>query len=278
VVVHRFPAALQAVEFAVTTSETARSSPLVYSTGRIEIDTSDGSKMHADVMVTYRLADAYKVMKELGPGSLYETNAVVPMAQAVLKENLGKLSAEDFYNQGLRHKATQAAQAAMAPRLMERGIAVENVLIRQYYYASDYQKQIEHRKVQDQLVFTQTSRAEAAREDARKRKISAEGEAAVEVEKRRGDAEVTKIRAEADLYARKKRAEGDLLVTLTMAKGAELENAAYEGLGSQNMVAERMAEVLQGLDLVVLSDSKTGGFNPLDLDGLLKMFGAAGAP
>ncbi|MBI5496262.1 MAG: SPFH domain-containing protein [Deltaproteobacteria bacterium] len=277
VTIHLFPTTLQAVEFTSTASETAKGNEHVYPAGRIEIDTSDGSKMHADVAVLYRIGDAYKVMHEFGPGRTFEVNAMVPRAQAALKEKLGKLLAEDFYNEELREKATQAAMESMRPPLKESGLIVEYVLIRQYYYNQDYQKQIEQRKVQDQLVFTQQSRAEAAKEDARRRKIAAEGEASVAVEKQRGESDIQKIRAEADMQARKKRAEGDLLVTLATARGSELENAAIEGAGSDNLVAERMAEVLGGLDTIVLSDTgKAGSFNPLDLESLMKMFGRGG--
>ncbi|MEW5851080.1 MAG: SPFH domain-containing protein [Myxococcota bacterium] len=273
VYVHRFPITVQAVEF-TGVQDTART-PNTYTAARVEVDTQDGSKMHADVTVLYRVTDAYKVFREFGPGRGYENNAVVPRAQAALKENLGKLLAEDFYNEELRLKQTHAALLDMRPKLEQSGIHVEHVLIRQYYYNKDYQRQIESRKVQDQLVFTQQSRAESAKQDALRRKIVAEGEAAVGVEKRRGEAEITRIQAEASLYARKKRAEGDLLVALAQARGTELENAAYEGVGSENIVAENMAEVLKGMDVIVLSDTgKNGGFNPLDVDALLKMFGA----
>lgn len=276
--IHRLPTTVQAVDFTGTPRLGEDENAAVRTAGRIEVDTSDGSKMHADVTVLYRIVDAFKVMKEFGPGRVYEQNAVIPRAQAALKENLGRLLAEDFYNEELRLKQTHAAQEAMRPVLLNSGIEVEHVLIRQYYYAKDYQRQIEQRKVQDQLVFTQQSRGESAKQDAARRKSVAEGEAAVAIEKRRGEAEITRIRAEADLYARKKRAEGDLLVSLATAKGTELENVAYEGMGSENMVAESMAEVLKGLDVIVLSDTGKGSFNPLDLDGLLRMFGArAGA-
>ena len=65
------------------------------------------------------------------------------------------------------------------------------------------------------------------------------------------------------------------LVTLATAKGTELENTSYEGQGSENMVAEQMAGVLRGMNPIILSDTgKTGSFNPLDLDAVMKMFGS----
>ena len=277
VMIHKFPTTLQAVEFADSKSAVADANPNILASPSVDISTSDGSKLKVDVTVLYRIKDPWLVQTSLGPGRVFERNVVV-IATPALMEHLGRLHAEEFYNEQLREKQTTAALAAMQPALESKGLHVEHILIRQYYYLPDYQKQIEQRKVQDQLKFTQQSRADATKEDAKRRKILSEGEANVAVEKRRGDSEITKIQAEADLYARKRRSEGDLLVKLAEARGTELENTSYEGVGSENMVAEQMADVLRGMDTVVLSDTgKSGSFNPLDLDAMIKMFGAGGS-
>jgi uncharacterized membrane protein YqiK len=151
-------------------------------------------------------------------------------------------------------------------------MSVDHVLVRQYYYERSYQQQIEERKVQDQLVFTNRSLGEAQKEDAARRKIESEGKANADVENQRGDAEVTKIRAEADLYRRKKEAEGDMLVTVASAKGTQAVNSAYASAGSDNLVALEMAKVLDGIEVLVISDTKTG-FNPLDVEALVRMLG-----
>lgn len=238
----------------------------------LEVDSSDGSKIRIDATILYRITDAYQVTKQIGPGRLFEDNAVIPKASSALKASLGALKAEDFYNEVLRIQATQRARDMLNEQLNGLGIAVDHVLIRQYYYLKEYQLQIEDRKVQDQLVFTNQSMAEAARMEAQRQKLEAEGQAAVEVESKRGEAEVAKIRAEAGLYSRKKRSEGDLLVALADAKGTELENAAYKAsAGSDNLVGLEMAEVLDGIDVIFLNSGQ-GGTNVLDLNDTLRMF------
>jgi uncharacterized membrane protein YqiK len=156
--------------------------------------------------------------------------------------------------------------------LKDKGIAIDHVLTRQYYYNHDYQQQIEEKKVQDQLKFTRASEAEAAKELAKKQEIEATGRARVEIETQRGNAEVTKIQAEADAYRRKRVADADLLVQLANAQGAELENRAYQGGGSENLVGMRMAEVLEGVDTVLVPAGSKAGMNPLDLNQALKLF------
>jgi len=82
--------------------------------------------------------------------------------------------------------------------------------------------------------------------------------------------------AERDLYIRTKRAEADLLVQLAEAKRTELKNEAMEAKGADRAVALQMAEVLRGLDVVILP-SGAGGLNPLDLDQVVSLFGVQDA-
>ena len=76
-----------------------------------------------------------------------------------------------------------------------------------------------------------------------------------------------------DLYVRTKQAEADLLVSLAEAKKTELTNKAYQKEGSDKMVGLKMAEVYNGMDVIMLSSSGAAGINPLDLEKSLTMFG-----
>jgi regulator of protease activity HflC (stomatin/prohibitin superfamily) len=225
--------------------------------------------------VLYRIEDPFAVMQQAGAGRLFESTAVIPKTIAALKKNLGEMVAEDFYNVKVRAQRGEKALAQVFAELKDKGIAVDHVLMRQYYYNHDYQQQIEEKKVQDQLKFTRASEAEAAKELAKKQEIEATGRATVEIETQRGNAEVTKIQAEADAYRRKRVAEADLLVQLANAQGAELENRAYQGGGSENLVGMKMAEVLEGVDTVLVPSGGKAGMNPLDLNQVLRLFDVA---
>lgn len=272
----RFPTVVQTLTMNDSAAEGSLAGEDSRSIRSLEVDSSDGSKIRIDATILFRINDAYKVMTHVGPGRLFEDNAVIPKASQALKEALGKLRAEDFYNELLRVQATERAREGLNRDLAELGISVDHVLIRQYSYLSEYQSQIEERKVQDQLVFTNQSMGEAARMEAVRQKLDAEGSAMVEVEKQRGAAEVAKIKAEADLYSRKKRSEGDLAVALANAKGTDLENAAYKvGAGSDNLVGLEMAEVLDGIEVIFVQGGQ-GGTNVLDLNDTLRMFDVGG--
>jgi regulator of protease activity HflC (stomatin/prohibitin superfamily) len=269
VTVHHFPRSVQIIE--MTDSDKERAVPEARLIPRIEVDTSDGSKVKVDVTLLYRINDPFLLIDKLGPGKKYEAT-VETNAIGALKKSLGSLLAEDFYHESKRVEQSNNARAMLNASLQEFGMSIDHVLVRQYAYEKGYQEQIENRKVQDQLVFTNQSLAEAQKEDAAKRKIDSEGKANSAVERQRGEAEVTKIRAEADLYRRKKEAEGNMLVTVAGAKGQQLVNAAYASAGSDNLVAMEMAKVLEGIDVLVVSDTKTG-FNPLDVEQMVRMLG-----
>jgi regulator of protease activity HflC (stomatin/prohibitin superfamily) len=272
---HLFAADLQILEMS-DSQEPSAHIPNLRTVPSLKIQTSEGYTVSVDVTVIYRVDDAYKVMTQIGPGRLYEDSVVIPRTEQQLRRTFGVLDAEDFYKGDTRERAAAEAQRLLSEELTPRGLAVTHVLVRQYRYDKRYQAAIESRKIQDQTVFKNQAEAVAAQAEAEKNKIVAEGAAAVDVEFARGKAEVEKLRSEADLYSRTKAAEGSLSVRLAQAQGTELENKALRGIGSENMVGLKMAEVLEGVDVIVIPSDGETGTNPLDLNQLLKRFDVRG--
>ena len=269
---HRFPLRVQVLELSNSRSEAIGELEGHRVAPGVNIQTSEGYTVQADLTVLYRIADPLKVMQTIGPGRLFEDSAVIPRAQQDLRRALGELDAEDFYRGDKRVQKAQAAQQALEAEVKDKGIEILQVLVRRYTYDQRYQQAIEQRKIQDQTVYKNEAEAKSATAAAAKNKIVAEGAAAVQVELARGEAEVKKLEADADLYRRKKAADGDLLVKLAEAQGTELENQALRGVGSENMVGLQMAEALKGTQVIVLPTDGEGAMNPLDLRTLLKRF------
>jgi hypothetical protein len=88
-----------------------------------------------------------------------------------------------------------------------------------------------------------------------------------------GKAYVMKKGAERDLYVRTKTADGNLLVNVAEAVKTDLMNQAYQKKGSDKLVGLKMAEVYNGLDVIMLPSSGLHGLNPLNLGDSLKLFG-----
>ncbi len=236
------------------------------------IQTSDGFFVDVDVSILYKIVDPYLVFTTIGPGRLFEDNGIIPKTEPALKATLGGLTTEEFYNSPLRVAKTERAKELLNSELKSKGIVVEQVLVRYFSYSDEIQKNIEEKKLKDQLVFKNQAEGRAAIEDAALKKIVQEGKVNVAVEMAGGQAYVTKRIAEKDRYVRTKNAEADLLVTLADANKVKLRNAALQGAGSDRMVGLKMADVYKGLEVIVLPSDGKNGVNPLNLDRTLQMF------
>ncbi|MCB9680445.1 MAG: SPFH domain-containing protein [Alphaproteobacteria bacterium] len=238
----------------------------------IRIQTSEGYQVTVDVTVLYRVVDPYVVLTKVGAGRLFETQVVQRRADKILRQTLGALNAEDFYDDDVRMTKVEQARAALSDDVADWGIQIWGVLLREYTYDDRYQQAIEDRKIQDQRVFKNQAESLSAIREAELNRVVAEGQARIGVEGERGRAEILRIESEADLYYRQQVAEGDLLVALAEAKGTELENKALQAVGAGNLVGLQMAKALEGIQAIVVSTTGPDAVNPLDLDQLVEGF------
>lgn len=266
---HRLPRDIQVLEL---TNYKKSASKFARMARAAHIQTSDGFFVDVDVSIVYRIEDPYKVFTSIGPGRLYEDNGIIPKAEPALKDTLGNLTTEQFFNSHLRVDKSDLTKEKLNAELSSKGIKVEEVLVRYFKYSSEIQKNIEEKKLKDQLVFKNMAEARAAVENAKLTKIEQEGKVIVLVEMEKGNAYVTRKHAEKDLYFRKKTAEADLLVKLAEAEKVRLKNEALRGKGAERMVGLKMADVYKGLNLIVLPSDGANGVNPLDLGKALELF------
>lgn len=284
--IHRLPNNLQVLEMTQVTSPSqdtaARASKAVSHTRAAKIQTSDGFFVDVDATILYRITDPYKLVTTLGPGDTYLTRGILPKAEPFLKQTLGQLTTEQFYNSPLRVEKTELAKQQLNTEMQQYGITVEHVLVRYFKYTESIQANIEAKKLEDQLVFTNQTERKAAEQRQLLNRAVYEGQMDVKVTNQEGNAYAVRKKAEQDLYTRKKRAEADLLVKLADAQKEELRNTAMQALGADRKVALEMAEVLQGLEVIMLPTGGEDTLNPLDLDQMVRTLGvneqSEGAP
>lgn len=264
-----FPKDLQVLDLTGAREESAREATI---TKPAHIQTSDGFYVDIDVSILYKIMDPYLVFTRLGTGRAFETNGIVPKAEPVLKQALGELTTEEFYNSPLRSQKIHLAKKLLNEELEGYGLQVHHVLIRYFRYTEEIQKNVEEKKLKDQLVFKNQAEGRAATEGAKLKKIIQEGQAAVDIKLQEGRAYITTKDAERDLYVRTKQAEADLLVKLAEAKKTQLRNDAFQGAGSDRMVGLKMAEVYKGLEILILPSDGPNGINPLNLEQMMKLF------
>jgi regulator of protease activity HflC (stomatin/prohibitin superfamily) len=264
-----FPKDLQVLDLTGAREEASREATI---SKPAHIQTSDGFFVDVDASILYQIVDPYLVFTHLGAGRSFETNGLMPKAEPVLKQALGELTTEEFYNSPVRSAKAGLAKELLNRELADYGLHIDQVLVRYFRYTEEIQKNIEEKKLKDQMVFKNQAEARAATEGAKLKKMIQEGQATVDIKLQEGRSYITTKEAERDLYVRTKRAEADLLMKLADAKKTQLRNEALQGSGSDRMVGLKMAEVYKGIELLILPSDGPSGVNPLNLEQTMKLF------
>jgi hypothetical protein len=158
--------------------------------------------------------------------------------------------------------------------LSDKGINVEHVLVRYPKYHPAIQERIEGKNIQEQARFANIAKAAQSAAEAELKKVVQEGQAAVSIRLMTGSNYVTRKVAAMQSYQTMKQSDADTLVQKAEARKTELMNQAYQGVGSERVVAMEMAEVLNGLQYILVPAGGQNGFNPLDLDAVARAFQA----
>jgi regulator of protease activity HflC (stomatin/prohibitin superfamily) len=234
------------------------------------IQTSDGFFINLDVSIIYRVVDPYKVVTEFGAGSLYEQNGIVIQAEPTLKSTMGTLHPEDFFNADKRVAKQEEARDRFNEFLRPRGLQVDHVLIRYPKYHEAVQARIEARNIQEQTRQKNIEEAKLAEALGALKEVEKQGEANLSIKLMEGSNYVTRLTAEMDAYRRKKNSEANKVISLAEAERQRMINEAYQGVGADRLIGLQWAKVLSGLDTIILESGGPNGFNPLDLDSLMR--------
>lgn len=234
------------------------------------IQTSDGFFINLDVSILYRVKDPYKVVKEFGAGTLYEQNGIVSQVETYLKLTMGTLHPEDFFNAARRVAKQDEAREKFNEFLIPRGLEVEQILIRYPRYHEAVQARIEARNIQEQTKQKNIEEAKLAEAQGDLKEVEKQGEASLTIKLTEGSNYVTRLTAEMDGYRRKRASEGNKIMALAEAEKQRMINDAYQGAGADRLIGLEWAKVLSGLDTIVLESGGPNGFNPLDMESLMK--------
>jgi len=236
------------------------------------IQTSDGFFITLDVSILYRVTNPYQVIHEFGAGVLYEQNGIIFQAEPTFKATMGTLHPEDFFDATKRVAKQEEARDRFNDFLLPRGLRVEHVLIRYPKYHEAVQARIEARNIQEQTKQKNIEEAKLAQALASLKEVEKQGEANLSIKLMEGSNYVTRLTAQMDSYRRIKASEANRVIALAEAEKQRMMNEAYQGAGSDRLIGLEWAKVLSGLDTIVLESGGPNGFNPLDVDKMMKRF------
>jgi regulator of protease activity HflC (stomatin/prohibitin superfamily) len=229
------------------------------------------------VIIAYRIdpAKAPYILQYVAKNDRTLRDKVVrTVARSKPRDIFGELKTEEFYVAAKREAKARNAKEVLQEILGPMGIIVERVLTKDYRFNPEYQKAIEDKKVADQRVEKNRSAQHAALEEYKRKLEDAKGEVNKLVAN--VDGEYLRAKIEADAYFDKQsllaqaiKAEG-----IAEAEGISQMNKALTGSGGEALVKLRIAEALQGKNIVLLPMSE-GGMNlkTTDINKLIELMG-----
>jgi regulator of protease activity HflC (stomatin/prohibitin superfamily) len=219
----------------------------------LNVQTSDGYAVTADLTLLYSIADPVKVAREFGWGSLYVDSFVVSTFRNGILATMGKMNAESFYDAHVRIKAIEEAEALLRQRFAERGFHVEKLLLRNFRYADNYEKSLRDKKVAVQLAEKNRKESLVNEEKATLQQIESKGNAAITIAQSEVATRVARVRAEAELYSSQVRARADTQVNLAQAEAKRLKADALTSAGGRYVVALETARMFENIDGAVMT-------------------------
>jgi regulator of protease activity HflC (stomatin/prohibitin superfamily) len=219
----------------------------------LNIQTSDGYAVLADISLLYSIVDPVRVARDFGWGSTYVDSFAVSTFRNGVMSTLGKMNAESFYDEKIRIQAIAEAEAYLRDKFRERGFEVHRLLLRNYKYAPSYEKSLHDKKVAVQLTVKNEKERLVNEEKAKLQRTEAQGNARITIADSEVNAQIAKINAEADLYASQVRARADREVKVAEAEAKRLKAGALAEAGSRYVVGLETAKMFANIQSAVMT-------------------------
>jgi regulator of protease activity HflC (stomatin/prohibitin superfamily) len=238
----------------------------------LKIKTVDGSDVYVDIKVQYRIMpeQGAVVVTSSGLNDNYKQKWARDYARSVVRNYLGELTTEEFYDASKRDAKLVSAQHDLNGRLNPFGLIIGSIVIpqRPHFYA-EYEEMIKKKKLADQAVLEEQSKALAAKQkqvtlivlETNLKNVAVERyegsmrqtviDSEAEANRVRKDAEAyyekVTINATATLYEQIQTAEGITAQKTAEAEGISEMNKALSAPGGRNMVKLEYARKLHGI-------------------------------
>lgn len=260
----------------------------------LTIKSKDGYDVTVHVGIKYRIrpGEAYKVLKNSGADPRSYQNLVANETSNACRIRFGRMLTDEFYNPKAREVAAREIEDTLQETLKERHLEIVDILISGVQFDPQYEKKIKDKKLADQDVKVNMSRAIAAEYKGQTAKVTAEtqalmqkieGETERQIAELKGtnDVAISKILEGAQAYALKRRtaadallkeahAVADLKLRQAEAEGERARAAAMTGPGGRALVALEAARNLR----IGAVDFSSQGINVFDVEAMAIKLGA----
>lgn len=239
----------------------------------LRVKTVDGSDVFLDLTINYQLRRdmVEAVVTTSGLDDAYKYKWVRDYSRSICRSVFGEMTTEEFYDASVRNMKAQKAMEELNLELKPYGIEVSSVIAEKFSFHQEYEERIRAKKLADQEVEEQVSKANASRQnqifrvveatkkkevfiatyEGEMRKLIVEATANAERDVREAEAYVidTQLGADADFYSRDKNAQAILVKAQAEGEALTAMAMAYSGIGGVNLVKRAYAEKFANMQI-----------------------------
>ena len=214
----------------------------------LRFKTRDGNDIETDVTVRWRI-DQTKVAgiwRNTAPDTeTLEEKIVRPQARAYIRDALNRLDSEDFYNPTLRFEAANDATRTLASHLSQYGVVVEQVLLGDFSFRTEYQRLINARKEAEKTAEKLEAEILATQQANQANLQNKVAELTEQLTRAEGELEQARRNADAYLVRRQQEAQAILTEKQAVAQGIRKERDALNSSAGDAYVNLQLIEALQ---------------------------------
>lgn len=242
----------------------------------LRFKTRDGNDIETDVTVRWRI-DPTKVSelwKTVAPDTAsVEERLVRPQARTYIRDVLNLLNSEDYYNPQLRFAAANDATKLLSQHMQPYGIVIEQVLLGDFSFKTEYQRLINSRKEAEKTAEKLEAEILATEEANQANLQSKVAELTNTLTRAQGDFDQAKLAADAYLVRRQQEAQAILAEKSAQAEGIRKERAALNSSAGDAYVNLQLIEALQKKEIRQIPKLPSGGNMIIDGNRLLEQLG-----
>ena len=246
---------------------------------RIERDdlrfkTTDGNDISMDVTVAWTIDPkrAPDLLQNVGISTQEVKEKLVrPIARTLVRDVLNELTSESIYNSDKRFEKAEEAKKVLTDALAPHGVIISQVILHEHRFAPEYEKVIHDRKLAEQRAQQLKSESEAATQEALRNLETARGKVASDIAQSTGQLAQAKLAADAEYFQQQQNSDAIVAERAAKAKAIQKRNEALRGSGGRAMVKLRVAEALDGKQIILVPGGQSGvGINKLDINKLVE--------
>ena len=153
------------------------------------------------------------------------------------------------------------------------GVIIERVLLGEHHFTKKYEEVIHDKKLAEQNAERMVSEGKAAEQESLRNLATARGQVEQKIAAARGQLDKVKLGADAELFRAKTAAEALRTEKAAHAQGVMKQNQALSGAGGRAMVKLKIAEALEGKQIIFLpGGGKGGGLQTVNLNDLISRY------